>query len=461
MLALLCAGMALNDCLIAHYTLDAHALDVTGNGYNGVPIDVIPTTDRNGTPDGAYRFDGSTSHIVLNDNQPIILQTEFTIMAWARMQGPAGGIQSNSQIFVQRNDDVNTTSAIGLQAENGLTGDAIFAVRTTGNPTEFVSFLSAGYGTWNHYAGVCTGDSLLFYLNGTLMASAPFTQANGELTDVNYVEIGRQRFKNDIQGVFHGAIGDVRIYDCALTAEQVRLFGETAEIVFNPLPDTLYLCDEALAIPGQFQDQPVLWSNGTVDTIITVTEPGVYTAEVTIADCRFVDSVLVIDARMMIPSMITDSICAQSQTVLESPLEGQFQWSTGESAFQIVVPSGMYQLTVTDACGPHVIDFDIRAVPCNDCKVYIPNIFSPNQDGVNDLFAPSLQCPETQLISFDIFNRWGEHVFASTHFANQWDGTFNGERLPTGVYTWILHYTYPQMGQAVQVTQSGDVTLIR
>jgi gliding motility-associated-like protein len=70
-----------------------------------------------------------------------------------------------------------------------------------------------------------------------------------------------------------------------------------------------------------------------------------------------------------------------------------------------------------------------------DCMV--PNIFTPNGDGVNDLFEiPCLNTlPEAWLI---VFNRWGDLVYESDRYHNQWDGKYNGNDLPDGTYFYIL-----------------------
>ena len=67
----------------------------------------------------------------------------------------------------------------------------------------------------------------------------------------------------------------------------------------------------------------------------------------------------------------------------------------------------------------------------------IPNIFTPNGDGINDLFTiPCLSTTQTgELI---VFNRWGDVVYETDKYHNQWDGTHNGQPLPDGTYFYIL-----------------------
>jgi len=100
--------------------------------------------------------------------------------------------------------------------------------------------------------------------------------------------------------------------------------------------------------------------------------------------------------------------------------------------------TGTYQIILTvsnnDDCFAHY-DTIITIIP--DIEVFIPNAFSPNGDGINDLF-PLLDDRVDEYELF-IYNRWGEKMF-ETQQSDLWDGTFRGERLPAGVYFVILRY---------------------
>ncbi len=73
--------------------------------------------------------------------------------------------------------------------------------------------------------------------------------------------------------------------------------------------------------------------------------------------------------------------------------------------------------------------------------MFIPEGFSPNGDGVHDKFKIALKCGITGKL--DIFNRWGERVYHSSNYNNEWDGTSNygafmGKSLPEGTYFYNL-----------------------
>jgi gliding motility-associated-like protein len=76
----------------------------------------------------------------------------------------------------------------------------------------------------------------------------------------------------------------------------------------------------------------------------------------------------------------------------------------------------------------------------NTCAFSVPNVFTPNQDGVNDAFRILNTC-ESQTFRFSIYNRWGTLVHSGTEFIAYWDGTSNGAYVNSGVYFLIIEYT--------------------
>lgn len=90
--------------------------------------------------------------------------------------------------------------------------------------------------------------------------------------------------------------------------------------------------------------------------------------------------------------------------------------------------------------------------------VYVPNAFTPNSNGVNDMFTPSTGFVDVDQYNFIIFNRWGEQIFRTQDKTEGWDGTFGGERCPSEVYIWVLRFR-AATGEFIDL--KGTVTLIR
>jgi gliding motility-associated-like protein len=97
-----------------------------------------------------------------------------------------------------------------------------------------------------------------------------------------------------------------------------------------------------------------------------------------------------------------------------------------------------------------------------DYGIYVPNAFTPNADGLNDVFQPKgFGITKYQL---QIFDRWGERIFETKNFEQGWDGRFKSKGLDyektceQGVYTWLINVTNV-FGKATEL--KGHVTLIK
>lgn len=122
-----------------------------------------------------------------------------------------------------------------------------------------------------------------------------------------------------------------------------------------------------------------------------------------------------------------------------------------------------YTLTVVDTNGCVASDETLLRVG-KDRNVYIPNAFSPNGDGANDTFFINSDSHSVKQINrFRIYDRWGEQLFESLNVqpndpSKGWDGTFKGEELNPGVYT---YYAELEFVDNVRQLFKGDVSLIK
>lgn len=90
--------------------------------------------------------------------------------------------------------------------------------------------------------------------------------------------------------------------------------------------------------------------------------------------------------------------------------------------------------------------------------VFVPNSFTPNGDGQNDVFMPVGEVGN--IIGVEVFSRWGEILFQSKSVSNpMWDGTNGKTNCPDGTYYYVVKYRIPKTGE--EGTQTGYVTLLR
>jgi gliding motility-associated-like protein len=121
-----------------------------------------------------------------------------------------------------------------------------------------------------------------------------------------------------------------------------------------------------------------------------------------------------------------------------------------------------YTLTVTDEDTGCTYARSIRMeqlTTCSEDLVGVPNVFSPNDDNVNDalelIVSPTI--PEVRL--FSVYDRWGGLVYTSNNQFASWDGTFKGQKLQEGVYVYFVQFICGLDGTLI--TKKGDITLIR
>ncbi|MBW8686910.1 T9SS type B sorting domain-containing protein [Chitinophaga rhizophila] len=118
---------------------------------------------------------------------------------------------------------------------------------------------------------------------------------------------------------------------------------------------------------------------------------------------------------------------------------------------------GSYQYTVTDRHNCSVSGVAVITREWSNCGVYVPTAFSPNGDGMNDIFRVKLQDDVTAYY-IAVYGRWGELVYESRDPYAVWDGRFKETPLPAGTYVWTVTYTD---SKNQQLQQKGTLVLVR
>jgi len=136
-----------------------------------------------------------------------------------------------------------------------------------------------------------------------------------------------------------------------------------------------------------------------------------------------------------------------------------YVWSTGDTGPIIsVTTSGTYEVTASNACGTATDAITVIFSDC-DCAIFIPNAFTPNGDGFNDVWQPVV-CPVERYELF-IFNRWGEMIWRTEDRDEPWDGRVIGGGNTVAqdeVYIYVLKLG---IGPGENRRITGSVTLLR
>lgn len=239
----------------------------------------------------------------------------------------------------------------------------------------------------------------------------------------------------------------------------------------NPLPvvdlgpDTMICPNTTLILDVHTEGATYLWSDGSLNSSLQVSLPGVYSVEVDLNGCPAEDTIEVEISPSISPIDIgTDSVlCLGFEMVLNADAQyvDQYIWSNGEFGNSAVVSeTGSYFVAAANEC--ETVNSNIVHVTFKDCNCYfwMPNAFSPNDDGINDIFSPFTDCDALEY-KLNIFNRWGDFVFESKDVRSGWDGTFKGKGANIGVYTYFIEATLFRNGVQEKINMEGDVTLIR
>ena len=203
-----------------------------------------------------------------------------------------------------------------------------------------------------------------------------------------------------------------------------------------------------------------VWSTGENTPGIQVKADGLYAVIVYAGSCVKEDTVRVHVVEWPSVSLRTDTVLCFGDTLLLNPVTGyatKYKWSTGAVTPGIAVTEkGQYSLQVANSCGTNTGSVKIGFVRCSE-ELLVPSAFTPNKDGLNDVFRP-IQDVSIQQYRMKIYNRWGQVVFTSGNISNGWDGTVNKIQQQMGGYVWVIEYT-SKTGK--QHTINGTVTLIR
>lgn len=156
----------------------------------------------------------------------------------------------------------------------------------------------------------------------------------------------------------------------------------------------------------------------------TYTEAGIY--KDTLSGSGGCDSIISIEV------MYFDKVTylSESKCIKYTSPSGDYQWTE----------SGVYSDVMTNINGcDSLIEIDLTIVDCS-CELYIPNAFTANNDGVNDVFYGIGVC-EYNDFEMIIFNRNGERLFLSDDVNLGWAGMYMGTRAPNGTYLYSISYS--------------------
>ncbi len=211
-------AITLTDGLVAYYPLAGNANDASGNGNNGTVYGANLVADRFGNPSAAYQFHGnSSSYINATPTSSLNFAREITVSLWCAVDG--AGTQSPRLVSIE---NLAMSGGGEIAWRNGPPRQFVFQYGS-GSPTWSGNYAN---GQWIHLVGVGTETSAMLYVNGVLVSNVT-VPAVGNIGQITLLNIGRMAYPG--YDAFDGRIDDVRIYNRALSADEIQALYNSRE----------------------------------------------------------------------------------------------------------------------------------------------------------------------------------------------------------------------------------------
>lgn len=205
------------------------------------------------------------------------------------------------------------------------------------------------------------------------------------------------------------------------------------------------------------------WSDGSSDEDLLDLSAGVYQVEIKDQiGCELQQSFELLDPQAVEYNLETfpdngNGDGSAKITILGGTAPFTFSWSNGDvGTVAKNLTEGSYTLVFSDASNcTQEISFEIERSQIASC-LDIHMGFSPNGDGINDTFViPCLdQYPDNE---FQVINRWGQELYYTASYENNWEGTSNGKALAEGTYFYIVKFNSPDGNRVYK----GSISIIK
>lgn len=465
------------------------------DGADGVVFGFQPVSTSIGTGGGAIGFGGVAPSLGIEldtyqntdigdpafDHIAIVSNGVVSHNSASNLAGPVQANSSNPNIEDCQFHDLrvswNATTKLlrvywDCQLRLSYTGDLVQNI-FGGNPEVFWGFTSATGGLNNIHQVCFQYTTFLNQLQDLVMCPGAQVQlqARGGVTYRWTPEAGLSNpaVYNPVASPTQTTLYTVEIADAC-----GQIFYD--DLILEVLGDSLqldigrdtFVCEgQSLRLEATATNAVYQWSNGSNSAFLDVVTPGLYEVTVTKTDTFCIGTDQITIAGILQPEAILGAdttLCTDQTLVLRAaaPQNTGYLWQDGSTADTLLVSTpGLYRILTSNACGEAE---DAVLVEVESCReVFIPNVFSPNSDGINDRFFLQDDGDVTVVLLMRIFDRWGGMVFEQSQFlpndsALGWDGRFRGKPASAGVYTWFAELIFKDGKQELL---SGTVTLVR
>jgi len=220
---------------------------------------------------------------------------------------------------------------------------------------------------------------------------------------------------------------------------------------------TATFCDgQTMDIKATYTGGTIKWNTGASSDKITVNRSGTYTAMIkTAAGCEVTENIDVqffANPILNLPDATLCQFIGENITLTAPSGFAKYEWNgkAGSASFS-TNKLGTVNLRVTNNNGCTAVQTINVTSRCSE--IHVPNAFTPNNDGYNDSWKiEGLEGDPNIMVR--VYNRQGEMIFKSIGYQNPWNGTYNGKKLPVGIYYYVIN------AKNSAQTLSGSVTIV-
>lgn len=395
--------------LIAHYNFDnveCKPFDATGNGANQGFSDTDDAICGCGVFANAMILDGIDDGFVVGGSSVTdLFETEDFTISFYFKSIPEGDNPGVSQVLFSKKAEpcsfMNAFEVLYSPASRFISVQLQEDNDIIGSVSSSVDLLSC----WQWVTIIRQASKTSLYINGELKdeVTAP---RRVDLTNENPLFIGQAQC--EITGTdFSGVLDEVRLYNRALQRSEI---------------ETLNLYPDRIA-NASFSRDTLIFKGSSVPVFLAETCAVSFQWEPEDQVCDGCPDVNIAEPELFPQTTTTFTLSMQDTLGC--------------------VARDTFRVTVID---PDTLD-------CT--TAFLPKAFTPNFDGLNDTYGVDNPLVIDELVSFEIFDKWGERVFVTNDALQRWDGAFEGKEMNAGVYLYRIIYTCE--GQEFKKTDSFTV----
>ena len=203
--------------------------------------------------------------------------------------------------------------------------------------------------------------------------------------------------------------------------------------------DTTLCENTALILDAGNSGATYLWNNKSLSQQFPVSKEGIYWVKVTSNGCSSADTISISYNKLPVFTLGPDQLICEGISITLDPryYNASYLWQDGSAGSSYTATKeGVYYVNVTNTCGSTSDTITIRK---GLCKIKVPNAFTPNNDGANDIFKVS----GTESITgfhLQVYDRFGLLIFDTKNKYEGWNGSYKGQAEPSGTYVYIVEY---------------------